>query len=205
MNAAPHGDGPDLDAWEAWTPEEASRILAGVDAPWMVVGGWAIDLYLGRETRVHEDLEIAVPRSFFPAIRAKLAGYALHAAGSGKVHRLAAEAPLPDDKHQCWVLDEAANKWRLDVMSEPGDALKWVYRRDERINAPREWMTATSASGVPYLVPEAALLFKAKSLRPKDEADFETCVPHLSGAARDWLRNALARVHPEHVWLERLG
>jgi hypothetical protein len=91
-------------------------------------------------------------------------------------------------------------------MCEPGDALKWVYRRDERINALREWMVATSDRGVPYLVPEAALLYKAKAEpRAKDEADFAMCLPHLSDPARDWLRNALDRVAPDHPWLEKIG
>ena len=201
-----HWDGPPLDAWEPWAPEQVAHALAGVDAPWCVVGGHAIDLFLGRETRHHEDIEIAVPRVFFPAIRRYFEGsYALHVVGDGEVRCLVPGEPYPADRHQCWLLDEAANKWRLDIMQEPGDAQKWVCRRDETINAPREWLTARSAGGISYLVPEAVLLFKAKYLREKDEADFANCLPHLSGAARDWLRNALDKVHPNHAWLEKLA
>ena len=28
----------------------------------MVAGGWVIDLFIGRETRSHQDIEIAIPR-----------------------------------------------------------------------------------------------------------------------------------------------
>jgi hypothetical protein len=204
MNEVTHWDGPGLDAWEPWSPEEAAAELKGVDAAWAVVGGWAIDLFLGRKTRTHDDLEIAIPRSAFDAMRRHLSGYRLHVVGDGEVRRLGAVAPFPQDKHQCWVLDEEAGKWRVDIMSEPGDASIWRFRRDERINAPREWMIARSESGIPFLVPEAVLLFKAKNNRPKDEDDFANCLPELTQGARDWLRNALQRVHPEHVWLERL-
>lgn len=205
MTDIKHWDGPGIEAWAPWTPEEAAGVLKGVDAPWCVVGGWAIDLFLGRKTREHEDLEIAIPRTYFPILRAHLRRFALHAVGDGEVRRLTDDAVLPADKHQCWVLDPGTNRWRMDIMSEPGDALKWVFRRDERINALREWMIVRSDRDVPYLVPEAALLFKAKAeTRPKDEADFAMCLPHLSDPARDWLRNALQRVHPDHAWLEKI-
>jgi hypothetical protein len=32
---------PDLAAWDAWTPAEIARRLAGVQAPWYVAAGWA--------------------------------------------------------------------------------------------------------------------------------------------------------------------
>ncbi len=204
MTEVTHWDGPGLEAWQPWTPEEAARILTKLDAPWSVVGGWAIDLFLGRVTREHEDLEIALPRTSFAAARKHLANYALHAVGTGQVRRLNTGDPFPDELHQCWVLDEAAGKWRMDVMSEPGDVLIWKCRRDERINAPRDWMIGRTPEGIPFLIPEAVLLFKAKYVRPKDEADFASCLPEMTVPAKDWLRNALERVHPGHAWLGRL-
>jgi hypothetical protein len=56
---------PDLTLWDAWRPEQVSALLAGVQAPWYVAAGWAIELFLGQERREHEDLEIAVPRDRF--------------------------------------------------------------------------------------------------------------------------------------------
>ena len=35
---------PDLSLWDAWTPAEVARRLAGVAAPWYIAGGWAIEL-----------------------------------------------------------------------------------------------------------------------------------------------------------------
>jgi len=199
-------DGPPLEAWAAWRPSEVARRLAGVKASWCVVGGWAIDLFLGRETRAHEDLEIAVPRAEFAAIRARLTGFALHAVGDGEVRALGPDEPPPPDRHQNWVLDPRANAWRVDVMLEPGDADTWVYRRDESIRAPRAAMVGATPDGVPYLAPQAALLFKAKAAtRAKDEADFEAVLPELDSAARAWLRDALAQTQPEHPWARRLG
>lgn len=48
------------------------------------------------------------------------------------------------------------------------------------------------------------LLYKAKNLRNFDQQDFEQAEPLLDRPARRWLVNAIARVHPGHVWLEVL-
>jgi Aminoglycoside-2''-adenylyltransferase len=61
----------DLGAWDAWSPREAARRLERVAAPWYVIAGWALDLYLGRQTREHDDLEIGIPADCFPEIRSR--------------------------------------------------------------------------------------------------------------------------------------
>jgi hypothetical protein len=204
MEPLTHWDGPGLDAWRgAWTPQEVAGKLAGVGVPWCVVGGWAIDLFLGRQTRRHGDLEIAIVRKDLAAVRACLAPYRFHAVGDGEVRALAAGETPPFDKHQAWALDEAAQLWRVDVMQEPGDHSTWVFRRDERITAPRALMVA-ERNGIPYLRPEGVLLYKAKAQRPKDEADFAACAQRLSPEARAWLREALGRAHPGHAWIAGL-
>lgn len=199
-----HWDGPPLEAWAPWRPEEVAVLLAGTPAHWYVVGGFAIDLFLGRETRAHADLEICVPRAELALVRERLASFVFHSVGDGEVRRLAPGETPPPERHQTWVLDPVANAWRVDVMLEPGDAASWVCRRDESIRAPRSFMVTTSAGGVPYLAPQGVLLFKAKGTRPKDEADFATVLPELDAAARAWLGASLARAHPQHPWRERL-
>lgn len=199
----PHWDGPPLAAWDAWTPGQAATRLAGVEAPWCVVGGWALDLWLGRESRLHEDLEIAIPKPFFPQMRRRLAGFELYSVGDGEVLTLRPGVEPPDDKHQTWVAEGEA--WRLDVMVEPGDAQTWVFRRDESVTAPRTQMVGMTGAGVPYLKPEGALLYKAVKPRPKDEADFALFAPLLDPSARAWLREVISRLYPGHPWLGRLG
>ncbi|MEL6984858.1 MAG: hypothetical protein AAFO29_20685, partial [Actinomycetota bacterium] len=129
-------DGPPVEAWEAWTPWEIAERLRGLDIPWCVVGGWAIDLALGKTTREHEDLEIAVPRRDLPAIRRHLGDFVFHVAGGGEVRRLDPSEDAPVNRHQHWILDPKADRWRVDVMAEPGDATSWVYRRLQTRLAP---------------------------------------------------------------------
>ena len=50
--------------WE-WEKFDASRLLevmADFNAPWWVAGGWALDLWMERETRPHQDVDLAILR-----------------------------------------------------------------------------------------------------------------------------------------------
>jgi hypothetical protein len=195
---------PDIEAWSPWYPNEVMRQLAGVQAPWCVAGGWALDLWLGKQTRLHHDLEIAVLRPDFAAFRTSLNRHAFFVAADDKVSVLPSDASPGNQHNQVWVLDEPTMVWRLGIFLEPGDAETWVFRRDETIRCPRRQMIAATTEGVPYLRPEGVLLYKAKATRPKDEDDFKVCAPLMGFAARFWLKNALARLYPSHRWIDEL-
>ncbi|MBS0409660.1 MAG: amino acid transporter [Proteobacteria bacterium] len=202
--AEPPWQDPALDAWSAWRPQEVARRLAGCGAAWCVAGGWAIDLWLGEETRPHEDLEIAVPEGEFPLVRARLEGLDLYNVGSGKVARLAAGETPWAGSHQTWVREPEGGAWRLDVFREPGDVATWAYRRDAALTAPRAQMVG-EADGIPFLKPQGVLLFKAKARRDKDQADFDACLPRMDAGARAWLRAGLERFQPDSPWIGALG
>lgn len=161
--------------------------LAAVDAPWCVVAGWALDLYTGGVAREHDDLEIAVPSRRFGEIVTALPGYEWHLVG--------------DSDHQTWLYDKPL--YRLDVFREPHVGDTWICRRDNTIRLPYAELIIVR-DGIPIVIPEVALLFKAKAVRPKDEADFARVLPALADARRERLRDWLSRVHPGHRWLTRL-
>lgn len=105
---------------------------------------------------------------------------------------------------QTWVREPGHGVYRLDIFREPHDGDTWICRRDESIRLPYDQIIATSPAGIPYLVPEIVLLFKAKQIRPKDQADFSGVLPLLNPVRRAWLAAALARVHPGHPWISEL-
>ena len=201
---------PDLTLWDAWRPEQVAARLEGVQAPWYVAAGWAIELFLGEQRREHEDLEIAVPRELFGEIAQRFSGFELFIPDGdltdpGLVWPFA-QAPTALDRHQqTWVREAATGRWRLDIFREPSAGETWICRRDERIRRPYAEVIEWTADGIPYGRPEIVLLFKAKHAdRPKDEADFTAVLPKLDRARRTWLLDALRLIHPGHPWLDRI-
>jgi hypothetical protein len=190
--------------WESWTPEEVARRLSGVEMPWAIAAGWALDLFRGSITREHEDVEIAVPSAHFQAIRSALMPYEFDVVGAGR------RWPLSDQRafqfmHQTWLRDPDTGVYRLDVFREPHDGAIWICRHDPSLRRPYFEVIRKTTSGVPYVVPEIVLLFKARLARPKDDADLDGTLPLLDLRARNWLRSALERLYPGHAWLARLG
>jgi Aminoglycoside-2''-adenylyltransferase len=196
-------DAPDLEAWQAWHPREAALILTECPVPWYVAGGWAIDLSLGRETREHEDLEIAISRVDFAAYRAFIVGldrFDLYDAGSGRVSRLADGQEPNQENHQIWMYERDAHVWRMDTFLEPRDARTWVSRRDPRIQVPMADAVRRTAEGIRYLAPALVLFMKAKHARDKDDLDLTVTLPTLDQTERRWLADSIDLVHPSHRW-----
>jgi hypothetical protein len=194
-----------LDArWSScWTPAEVAHRLTGTTTPWYVAGGWALDLFRGGKTREHGDVEIAVPAARFPEVRTRFPGYVFDVVGTAQIWENATPEALAAT-HQTWLRDPATGNYLLDVFREPHDGDTWICRRDETIRLPYADIIRHTPDGIPYLAPELVLLFKAKHARPKDQADFDGTVPHLTPAQRGTLAELLARVHPEHHWLADL-
>ncbi|GAA4114048.1 nucleotidyltransferase domain-containing protein [Aminobacter aganoensis] len=190
----------DHDAWCPWHPAELAQRLAGISQPWCIVGGWALDLWHGQQTREHEDLEFTVLRHDQHIFRQALKGMEFHSAGNGIVERLPANEDAPPAISQIWCEDVAERCWRVDMMIEDGTPGRWVYKRDPAIVRQRTGIVGRTPDGIPYLKPAAILLFKAKYRRPKDEFDFEQALPKLEKPEREWLKTCLDISHPRHEW-----
>jgi len=64
-------------------PRAVARLLEGLAVPWFVAGGWAIDLFLARETRTHEDIEVAILRKDQEVVRRHLRGWTFTKVATG--------------------------------------------------------------------------------------------------------------------------
>jgi len=194
---------PGTDAWQPYSPRELADRLAGLPVPWAVAGGWAVDLFLGRVTRPHDDLEIALPAATFARLTPLFPGWEFHVPLSGTLTP-ADPVSLAAD-FQTWALDPVTRTWRFDVFREPHDGDTWICRRDARIRRPYAEVVRRTPDGIPFVAPEVVLLFKAKGARDKDERDLAAVLPELGPDRRGWLDAALAVVHPEHPWRGRLA
>jgi hypothetical protein len=186
-----------------WTPGEVAQQLDGISSSWCVAAGWALDLFLGGQTREHDDIEVAIPAADFPEVRDRFPGYVFDTVSSGRIWEDAAPEVLAAT-HQTWLRDPASGNYLVDVFREPHEGQTWVCRRDEAIRFPYAEIIHRSKDGIPYLAPELVLLFKAKNVRPKDQADFDGTVAHMTSAQRTTLAGLLGRAHPGHPWLASL-
>ena len=188
--------------WQAWTPREVAERLSGSSACWYVAAGWALDLFVVGLGRSHDDLEIGVPREQFAEIAQAFPGFEWDVVRNGCAWPFPEEA---DTSHQTWLREPATGRYRLDVFREPHDGDYWVCRRDTSITMPYRELILRTADGIPYLIPEVVLLFKAKARRPKDHADFVRVLPVMDRSRKFRLSRWLSRVHPGHPWIEALS
>jgi len=192
--------------------EKVGALLGDSGRGWYVCGGWAIDLFLGRVTREHEDLEIGVFRDHQRALREHYGDWGQFKSVSGwhawgddeflelPIHQILFRArgsgPPPDP----WEPVDEERQFFLD--DRDGDV--WISRRDARLRRPVRELTTTSVHGVPVVVPEVQLLYKAKHHLDRDEHDFREALPLLTDEQKAWLKAALELVHPGDPWLTAL-
>jgi hypothetical protein len=175
--------------------------LAGVDVSWCVTAGWAVDLFVGHQTREHEDLEISIPAASWPRVSRELSTLDFVVAGDGQLWPVT-DANL-DAHFQTWGRD-ASGVFRLDVFRDPHDGDTWICRREARLTRPYSALIRHTRDGIPFMAPDVVLLFKAKHDRDKDRADRDVCLPLMSAGEREWLAAAIEMVYPGHPWLTTL-
>jgi hypothetical protein len=205
-------------------------LLAGFGPRWYLCGGWAVDDWLGWQTRHHLDVDIAVFHHDQRAIFEHLPGWAM----------VGHDPNVPDDTTEPWngrhldlpahihvpVLGSslststAANHsaYEFEFLLNEGTGDGWVLNQERHVVVALDRATRRSAWGLRTLTPEVVMFYKAgghltaaelesggDAVRAHDEQDFVALLPTLSDTQRDWLRRALASARPGHPWLPRLG
>ena len=180
---------------------------------WCLCGGWAVDAWLGRQTRDHGDVDIAVFQDDQHAIFDHLAGWQL----------IGHDNHVADDSSESWdgrrldlpahIHARAHDGFNLEVLLNERSGRDWIFSREPLVTMPLRRCAQQSAWGLPTVVPEVILFYKANppawrdlprpDLRPHDELDFLALLPHLTDEQRAWLRNAISLVG--HPWLTQLS
>ena len=180
-------------------------LMGSFAAPWCVAGGWALDLFLGRVTRTHADLELAIFRQDQALLRAQLADWRLQKIVDGRTVDWHEGESLSLPVHEIHGTSRDAPPRKIEFLLNERNDDAWVFRRNAMIALAINRAIVRSKGGLPILAPEIVLLFKAKSPRPKDELDFRDVAPAMNGASRRWLREALALCHAGYQWIKQLA
>jgi hypothetical protein len=199
-------DYPELWEWEEFDPSRLLEVMHGFAAPWWVAGGWALDLWLGRETRTHQDVDLAILRGDQHELYDTLRHWELYYATTD--HRLVPlgsaqwlEPPL----HGIWARPAPDAPWLCEFLLNEHEGTEWLYRGNPAVRRALTEMGSVISEGIPILAPEIVLLHKAHEGGEKDKADFRMALPHLSPSAKAWLVRALEETMSEHPWTVQLG
>lgn len=198
------GDADELGPWVPLDPVEVRRLFADYGRPWWIAGGWAIDMSLGRKTREHQDVDVAVRRADQLAVQSRLRGWELFLANVVLTPWLPGEE-APSDTCDVWCRPAGSTSWAFQLMLDPSTDDTWICRRNPTITRPMSAAVRRTGDGIPFLAPELQLLMKAKRCEGRDEADFANVADTLDDEARAWLARALERIHPGHHWLDALA
>ena len=186
-------------------PTELAEQMRGFDRPWWIVGGWAIEAATGFR-REHEDTDMSILSCDVPAFVEFMGGrwHVWNNVG-GVLHPLGGRWPDVDEpRSQLWLRASAKDPWIVDIPLTPDADGLWTNKFLEGHIAAVEDVTWLAQDGIRYLLPEIVLVYKARLRRPKDEPDFAATLPILTEGRREWMRQALKAMSPEHPWIEQL-
>jgi Aminoglycoside-2''-adenylyltransferase len=197
-----------------------AAVMAGYHAPWALCGGWAVDAWLGRETREHGDVDLSVFMQDQAALFEHLRGWQMLAHDPtwkpakgddwwdgrpilGYPSHIHARPPERSGAVPADGIATTEDGFWLDIQLDARSGDDWVISFDPSISLPLGDAVATSPWGLPTTVPEALLAFKARDLRRRDRLDFDALLPLLDERQREWLRDVVARMG--HPWMSQLS
>ena len=207
----------------------ANHLLQDVPITWAICGGFAIDLFLGKETRAHGDIDICV----FEKERETIAKYMLQNdwqvyefRGNGKVRLqnedLSSEPGrnLMCTKDTCELVkfypcEEEQLLWyeffhtglkQLDYVEFLfNTSIDDAFIFDKSRGIQREMSKAILYhEGIPYLAPEIVLLYKASNADNVEyQYDFEQAYINMNEEQKSWFLQGLDTLYPAgHKWRE---
>ena len=206
---------------------QTAALMSTFPRTWFLCGGWAVDAWLGRQTREHGDVDIAVFHDDQRWLFEHFTGWDLVAHHPG----------VADDTSEAWdgrpidlpahvhgrplaagsaAASDAADapppgRLELEILLNERAGGDWLLSREPRVALPIERAVRRGSHGLPVAVPEVLMFFKATAYpddptypRPEDLDDFLAVAPLLSPLESDWLRGAIAQTAPVHPWLSHL-
>ena len=183
-----------------------AALLADFSRPWVFCGGWAIDLFLDRQTRAHKDVDIAIARRDQLLMQMYLTGrgWRLQIAHQGTLTDWQTGEYVELPRHGIWCQHPTAEPDFLELLLNEIDDGMFRFRRDPTVTRSLDEAFIRAPGGLPILAPEIALLYKSSSLEPDNWADLRAVLPSLRSSRRTWLGAALAQQNPRHPWLAEL-
>src|SRR5262245_56356854 len=116
-------------------PHQVSHLLHDLPCPWGIAGGWAVDLFLDRVTREHQDIEIAIFRDDQLVLQDYLffRGWSLEYVRGGRFYPWLKGEALALPVHEIWGRSDHEPLQSLEVLLNERAPEAFIFRRDPRI------------------------------------------------------------------------
>lgn len=190
-------------------PRDVLSLLKDAPIQWWITGGWALDLYLGRQTRPHFDTDIAIARCDQLTAQSYLSDWDFYSTKRDESGEIVMEQWetgefLGQEYPGVWARESENVVWQFEFLFHEIDDQIWTFRYDDSIQHLLEEIGTISSEGIPYFVPEIALLYKAARLRNVDKQDFQMVLLKLKQTQRRQLLTDLQKFESDHSWLALL-
>lgn len=196
----------EVEKWQALSIDEVQKLFKGSQKDFWISGGWAIDLFLGKQTRPHDDLDISISRADQTYFQKILQGWDLRASdppGSGILRPWLEREILEKPVYNIWARKASDSHWCLELMLCDFENDEWVYRRNKKIRGPIAEFSWVNSEGLKIISPEIQLLYKSRGSRDKDLMDLKNCLQLFSQTQKDRLKSLiLADSGPTHPWIK---
>ena len=207
---------------------EANAMLADKGFDYAFCGGYAIDLFLGYESRKHGDIDVSVYRedrnSIIPYMHSL--GFSVYEMlGGGKAHRIMdiadqerkkrnifcctedcglVDLVRTDEKDVFWIDFHHIGQSKLNFIEFLFDDRSehgFLYARNHQITRKLE-DAILRREGIPYLAPELCLLYKSTDIgREGYQQDYDLAIPRMNRNQIEWLNASLDVCYAEkHPW-----
>ncbi|QSO47363.1 nucleotidyltransferase domain-containing protein [Alicyclobacillus mengziensis] len=183
--------------------DSVAELMKDFQYPWLIAGGWSIDLALGAVTRQHEDVDICVFRQHVQGVLDYFSDWDIAVAIPGE-HRLEPCRTVQDTSPPRFGLHLRKGEQFIEILLTDRIDDEVIFRRDPSIRMPLHDFIRMDNQGRKYVAPEWQLLFKSKEGREKDEQDFTSYISHCSEQQREWLLTALKTNNPNSKWITML-
>lgn len=192
---------PAPDRWSPWPVEKITAVFP--DLPWILAGGLALEMFVGRRYRRHADVDILINREDQKRLPRYLedGSQIFIGTGAGRLVPFSRKSgfvryPVQD----LWLLGEDRAAWALQIMLYDTEDGCWIYKRNKNIRLSVDRLFR-QINGIRVIRPEIQLLYKSRAPRPKDELDFAAVRDLLDRDARKWLDRTLRQCYGRHRWL----
>jgi Aminoglycoside-2''-adenylyltransferase len=113
-------------------------LMHGFPALWCVAGGWAIDLFLGRVTRPHADVELAIFRQDQGLLHRQFPGWEFRKAVAGELAPWRVDERLSLPVHEIHARADKGAALSIEFLLNERVGDDWAFRRDLSVRLPIE-------------------------------------------------------------------